>query len=551
MRKVREVLRLKHQGRTRSEIAASTGIGESTVSGYVARAEKAGLTWPEASAMTETEVETRLFRDVGRNEPPARVPIDFAWLHRELSRPEVTLQTLWVEYREGASSSAPLKPYEYSRFCELYGHWRKKLAVTMRQVHRAGEKLFIDYSGRKPRIVDSATGEITEVELFVAVLGASNYTYAEATRTQKLGDFVASTVRAFEFFGCVPQIVVPDQLRSAVSGPDRYEPDINPTYLEMAQHYGVTVIPARPRKPKDKAKVEGGVLLAQRWILAALRHRTFFSLAELNAAIRELLERLNTRPFQKLEGCRRSAFETIDRPAMRSLPARRYEIADWKHAKVNIDYCITYDHRHYSVPHALVGEPVEIRATASVVEVLHRGARVASHPRSYGPKGTATITDEHRPRTHREYGKWPPERVIAWGESVGAHVGELAQALMSRRTHPETGYRACLGVIRLADRFGRDRVDAACARALAIGSPSFKSVQAILKNGLDRTPLFDPPPRSVIEHDNIRGPSYFDKEEEKNAQRGDDSKTHPHEADRDGRDAAPDGDLPTDRRRLH
>ena len=550
MRKVREVLRLKHQGRTRAEIAASTGIGESTVSGYVARAAKAGLTWPEASGMTEVDVEARLFRDVGRNEPPARVPIDFAWVHRELSRPEVTLQTLWVEYREGATSAAPLKPYEYSRFCELYGHWKRKLAVTMRQVHRAGEKLFIDYSGRKPRIVDPATGEIIGVELFVAVLGASNFTYAEATRTQRLGDFIASTVRAFEFFGCVPQIVVPDQLRSAVSGPDRYEPDINPTYLEMAQHYGVTVIPARPRKPKDKAKVEGGVLIAQRWILAALRHRTFFSLAELNAAIRELLDRLNTRPFQKLDGCRRSAFETIDRPAMRSLPARRYEIADWKHAKVNIDYCITYDHRHYSVPHALVGEPVDIRATASIVEVLHRGARVASHPRSHGPKGTATIADEHRPRTHRDYGKWPPDRVIAWAESVGAHVGDLARALISRRTHPETGYRACLGVIRLADQFGRDRVDAACARALSIGSPTFKSVQAILRNGLDRTPLFAAPARAPLDHDNIRGPSYFDKEEE-NAQRGDDSEVAQHEAARDGSDAARDGDLATDRRDLH
>ena len=280
MRKVREVLRLKHLGRSRAEIAASTGIGESTVSGYVARAQKAGLTWPEAGALSEAEVEARLFCDVGRNEPPARVPIDFGWVHRELSRVGVTLQTLWVEYREGAASSAPLKPYEYSRFCELYGHWRKKLAVTMRQVHRAGEKIFIDYSGKKPRIVDPATGEVTEVELFVAVLGASNYTYAEATRSQTLGDFVASTVRTFEFLGCLPQIVVPDQLRSAVSGPDRYEPDINPTYLEMAQHYGVTVIPARPRKPRDKSKVEGGVLIAQRWILAALRNRTFFSLAE-------------------------------------------------------------------------------------------------------------------------------------------------------------------------------------------------------------------------------------------------------------------------------
>jgi transposase len=550
MRKVREVLRLKHQGRTRAEIAASVGIGESTVSGYISRAEQAGLTWPEASAMTEADVETRLFRRIGHAEPPARVPIDFAWVHRELSRVGVTLQTLWVEYREGAASAAPLQPYAYSRFCELYSQWRKKLAVTMRQVHHAGEKLFIDYSGKKLHIVDPATGEVTEVELFVAVLGASNYTYAEATRSQKLADFVASTVRTLEFYGCVPQIVVPDQLRSAVSSPHRYEPDINPTYLEMAQHYGVTVIPARPRKPRDKSKVEGGVLIAQRWIIAALRNRTFFSLAELNEAIRTLLERLNTRPFQKLEGCRRSAFEAIDKPAMRPLPARRYELADWKHAKVNIDYCITYDHRHYSVPHALVGEPVEIRATATVVEVLHRGTRVASHPRSYGPKGTATIADEHRPRTHREYGKWPPERVVAWAESVGAHVGALAQALMSRRTHPESGYRACLGVIRLADRFGRERVDAACARAVSIGSPTFKTVQAILKNSLDRAPLLEPPPRSAIEHDNIRGPSYFDKEEE-NAQRGNDPEAGQHEAARHGRETAGDGHLATNRRRLH
>ena len=550
MRKIREVLRLKHLCRSRAEIAASVGIGETTVADYAARASSAGMTWEIAQPLSDAEVEARLFRHVGRSEPPARAPIDFAWVHRELSRVGVTLQTLWVEYREGAASAAPLKPYEYSRFCDLYSRWRAKLAVSMRQVHRAGEKAFLDYSGKKLRIVDRATGEVTEVELFVAVLGASNYTYAEVTRTQKLADFVGSTVRAFEHFGCVPEIVVPDQLRSAVSGPDRYEPDVNPTYLEMAQYYGVTVIPARPRRPKDKAKVEGGVLIAQRWIIAALRNRTFFTLGELNAAIRELVEKLNARSFKKLEGCRRSAFETIDRPAMRALPARRYEIADWKHAKVNIDYCVTYDHRHYSVPYALVGEAVEVRATASVVEILHKGVRVASHARHHGPKGSASIADEHRPRAHREYGKWPPERVVAWAESIGPRVGELAAAIMSRRTHPETGYRACLGVIRLADRFGHERVDAACARAVSIGSPSFKSVQAILKSGLDRAPLTEAPARPPIDHDNIRGGSYFDKEEDGD-QRRDDSKAHRHEASRDGDDATRDGHVPAHRRSLH
>ena len=538
MRKVREVLRLKYEGgRSHAEIAASVGIGESTVGDYLARARQAGVDWGAAKALNEAELEARLFRHAGRNEPPARVPVDFGWVHRELARPGVTLQTLWVEYRDAAVGQSPLRPYEYSRFCDLYARWKQTLGLVMRQVHRAGEKVFVDYSGKKPRIVNPETGEVTEVELFVAVLGASNFTFAEATRSQKLADFVGSTIRAFEHFGAVPAVVVPDQLRSAVSGPDRYEPDINPTYLEMAQHYGITVIPARPRKPRDKAKVEGGVLIAQRWILAALRNRTFFSLAELNEAIAELLERLNTRPFQKLDGCRRSVFEAIDRPAMRALPARRYELAEWRHAKVNVDYCVTFDHRLYSVPYALVGQAVEIRATARVVEILRKGVRVASHARTFGPKGTSVIAAEHRPRAHRDYGGWPPERMVAWAASVGPRVGEVAAEIMRRRTHPETGYRACLGIIRLGDRYGQERVDVACARALAIGSPSFKSVAAILKNGLDRVPPVEAAARAPIAHEHLRGASYFDKEDDGDPGR-DDREVGRDEAGDDGGDVA-------------
>lgn len=540
MRKVREVLRLRLEcRRTHAEIGASVGMGESTVGDYLARARRAELTWELARGMSDAELDTLLFRAVGRNEPPARVPIDFGWVHRELPRQGVTLQTLFVEYREAAAAQSPVRPYEYSRFCDLYARWKKTLGVVMRQVHVAGEKLFVDYSGKKPCIVDQATGEVTEVELFVAVLGASNYTYAEATRTQRLGDFVASTVRAFEYFGAVPKVLVPDQLRSAVSGPHRYEPDINPTYLEMAQHYGVTVIPARPRKPKDKAKVEGAVLLVQRWILAALRHRIFFSLGALNDAIHELLERLNVRPFQKLEGCRRSAFETIDRPAMRALPGRRYELAEWKKARVNIDYCVDFEARLYSAPYTLAGEAVEIRATASAVEIFHRSQRVASHPRCYGPKGKATIADEHRPRAHRDYGKWPPERVVNWALTLGPQVGELARAVMARRTHPETGYRTCLGIIRLGDRYEHERLNAACARALEIGSPTYRSVDSILKNGLDRAPAADPEPRAVSEHENIRGASYFAKENIGDLGRND-TEAGRHEDERDGGDAAGD-----------
>ena len=381
----------------------------------------------------------------------------------------------------------------------------------MRRTHRAGEKAFVDYSGKKAEIVDLMTGEVTEVELFVMVLGASNYTYAEATRTQRLADFVGSNVRAFDYFRCMPEILVPDQLRSAVSGPHRYDPDINPTYLEMAQHYGLAIIPARARKPKDKAKVEAGVLLVQRWILACLRNRTFFSLEELNVAIADLLERLNTRPFQKLEGCRRSAFETIDRPAMRPLPATRYVLAEWKGAKVDIDYHVSYDERLYSVPYAMVGAPVEVRATAMTVEILHRGERVVAHRRSYGPKGTATTLEEHRPKSHRDYGAWPPSRIISWAATVGPATACVAERILADRPHPEQGYRSCRALIRTAKQYGASRTEAACARAMAIGNPTRKSVEAILKSGLDRVPLTEEPANTNIgRHENIRGGDYYD-----------------------------------------
>jgi transposase len=459
---------------------------------------------------------------VGGNEPRSRAPIDFTWVHEELRRPGVTLQLLWLEYQEaaakrGAQRGSGTRAYQYSQFCDLYADFRDRLQPSMRQVHRAGEKAFVDYSGKKPHIVDRDTGELVEVELFVMVLGASNYTYAEATRTQRLGDFVSSNIRAFEYFGCVPEIVVPDQLRSAVCGPHRYDPEINPTYLEMAQHYGLAIIPARPKKPKDKAKVEVGVQIAQRWILACLRNRTFFSLDELNAAIAELLERLNARPFQKLEGCRRSAFESIDRPAMKPLASSRYELAEWKGAKVSIDYHVEYDGRLYSVPHAMIGAQVQVRATALVVEILHGNKRVVAHARSYGPKGKPVTLEAHRPKSHRDYGAWPPSRIVSWAASIGPSVASVVEHILSDKPHPEQGYRSCMALLRTAKQYGPERTEAACKRALSIGAPTRKSVEAILKRGLDRVALDDPEaaPRIVV-HDNIRGGDYFDKEEDKN-----------------------------------
>lgn len=516
MRKIREVLRLRYElGLSTRAIASSCSIAKGSVGDYLKRAEKAGLTWEQARDLSDAEVESRLFRYVGWNEPNTRAPIDYAWVHRELRRPGVTLQQLWIEYREAAVQRGGRGgAYQYSQFCDLYAGFRDRLEPSMRQVHRAGEKAFVDYSGKKPHIVDRETGEVIEVELFVMVLGASNYTYAEATRTQRLGDFVASNVHAFEYFGCVPEVVVPDQLRSAVSGPHRYDPDINPTYLEMAQHYGIAIIPARPRKPKDKSKVEVGVQIAQRWILACLRNRTFFSLDELNAAIAELLERLNARPFQKLDGCRRSAFESIDRPAMKPLPKARYELAEWKDATVNIDYHVDYEGRLYSVPHALIGAEVEVRATATTVEILHGNERVASHGRCYGPKGTPVTTEAHRPKSHRDYGAWPPSRIVSWAASIGPSVASVVERILADKPHPEQGYRSCMALIRTAKQYGPERTDAACKRALGIGAPTRKSVEAILKRGLDRAADDgDAAPRIVV-HENVRGGEYFDKKEQ-------------------------------------
>jgi len=512
MRQVREVLRLTMCcDRSQREISSALGLAKGSVFGYLQRAKAAGLTWADAETMTDSELEARLFAQVGHNEPPPRAPIDFEWVSREVRRTGVTLQLLWVEYRDAARARGDgALAYQYSQFCDRYRAWRQKLPLVMRQEHRAGEKTFVDFSGKRPCIVDRETGEPIDVELFVAVLGASNYTYAEATRTQTLPDWLGAHVRAFEYFGGVSEIVVPDQLKSGVTIPDLHDPDITAAYAELAAHYGTAIIPARPKRPRDKAKVEVAVQITQRWILARLRHRRFFSLEELNAAIAELLEELNAHRFAKLEGCRRSAFEVIDRPALKPLPAHRFVPAEWGRGKVNIDYHIEFDKRLYSVPHTLVKRAIEVRATATTVEILHDGRRVASHLRSYGPKGTAVTDPAHRPKSHRDYGDWPPSRIISWAASFGPNTAKVVEEILASRPHPEQGYRSCLALIRTVKKYGRERAEAACARALSIGSPSRKSVEMILKRGLDRLELDTNTGASLGHHENIRGGNYYD-----------------------------------------
>ncbi len=506
MRKIKEALRLAAAGQSNRAIARSLGIAHSTVQEYRARARRAGLTWPLPAEWTERELEARLFFSAGPSNVERPLP-EWAEVHRELKakrRTSVTLQLLWVEYKEQHPDGL-----QYSQFCELYRRWRGGLDRVLRQEHRAGEKVFVDFAGQTVPVVDRATGEISEAEIFVAVLGASNFTYVEACWSQELPEWIGAHVRMFEFFGGVPELIVPDNLKAGVRHACYYEPDLNPTYYELAVHYGTAVLPTRVRKPRDKAKVEAGVLVVERWILARLRKLTFFSLGELNREIRRLLDLLNDRPFQKLEGSRRSLFESLDRPALRSLPESRYEFARWKKARVNIDYHIELEGHYYSVPHALVRQQVDVRVTAGTVEILHGGRRVAAHRRSLR-KGGFTTEMGHRPKSHQKYLEWTPSRIIDWAAKTGPRTGELVQQILDSKPHPEQGYRSCLGLLRLGQAYSPARLEAASDRALRIGGISYRSVKSILHSGLDQTPLVEQVTlRLPQNHEHVRGGAYY------------------------------------------
>jgi transposase len=428
-------------------------------------------------------------------------------LHQELKKKGVTLQLLWHEYKEKCPEG-----YQYSQFCRLYHQWAEKLDPCLRQEYRAGEKLFVDYAGQTMEVIDSETGEIHQAQIFVATLGASNYTFAEATLSQDLPSWIQCHVHAFEFFQGVTEILVPDNLRDAVTRSCRYEPDLNASYREMAEHYGAVIIPARVAKPRDKAKVESGVLQVERWVLAPLRHRSFFSFAELNEAIQEQLEFLNNRPFEKLQGTRKSLFESLEKSSLQPLPIHRFVFAEWKTPRVNIDYHIEVDRHYYSVPYQLIHEKVEVRLTNTTVEVFFKGRRVASHLRSYLP-GKHTTSSEHMPKSHQKHLKWTPSRLIQWAGTIGPHTQKLLAFILENRPHPEQGYRSCLGVLRLRKRYSPERLEAACARALAFKAYSYKNVESILKNGLDQQPLESSSSSQtclpLLEHENLRGRQYY------------------------------------------
>lgn len=505
MRRILEALRLHHEfHRSQREIALATNVSRTAIAELLARATRAGVTWPLPEGLTESALEDILYprpkAERGRPEP------DWNWVHQELRRQKgVTLHLLWLEHRREHPDALA-----YSQFCAHYHEIQKALNVTMRQVHAGGERTTVDYAGVPVPIIDRATGEIHPAQVFVASLDASDYIFCEATWSQQAENFIASHERAFAYFGGVTEILTPDNLKSGVTDADYYDPELNRTYADFAAHYGVAVVPTRVRKPRDKAAVENAVQQVERAILAPLRNHQFFSLAEANVAITRLREQLNHRPFQKLEGSRHSLYLKVDKPALRPLPKTPFEFARWKRLRVNLDYHVEVDHNFYSVPHHLAHKPVEVRITAQTIEVLSRGERVASHARAHGKGHYSTVT-EHMPAAHQRYKERTPSRLVAEGRQIGEKTAAFMQAIAEHRRHPEQGYRAMLGVLRLGRRYDTTRMEAAADVCLQSSIYSSRGMRLVLENATDRLPTEDRKAASVARepHANVRGKAYY------------------------------------------
>jgi len=507
MRRVRELLRLKFEaGLALRDIVRRTGVPRRTVRALFDRFEGRGLTWPLGEDVTEDDLEGLLFREAGAKAGRRRRPEpDWSEVHRELKAKHVTLQILWDEYID-------LHPdgYRYSRFCEIYRDWEAKLSVTMRQAYKGGEKLFVDYAGDLvPVVIDRHTGETRFAHIFVAVMGASSLTYAEATWTEGLADWIGAHTRAFAFMGGAPELVVPDNPKVAVIKACFYEPVVNRTYSDMIEHYQTAVLPARPRKPRDKAKVEVAVRIMERYLLGRLRKQTFYSLADLNAAIAGVLVRLNdVLNIRRLGVTRRALFEAVDKPHLTPLPGEDYVYAEWRVRRANLDYHVDIDGSFYSVPSHLAREQIDARVTARTVELFVRGERVAAHAR-LSTCGRHTTVPEHMPSSHRRHSGWTIARIATEAAAIGPNTAMLCALVLETKHHPEQGYRACLGIVRLTKAYGRDRVEAACARALTIGARTYGSVKSILEHRMDQRSQPAAADGPVILHPNIRGRRYY------------------------------------------
>ena len=505
MRKIREVLRLRLEaGLSIRQISASTKTSVGAIQKLLARADALNLNWPLPEDLDDGRLAALFYPSADPTTSTRYQVPDWATVHQELKRKGMTKQLLWEEY----TAQYPNRCYSYSQYCDRYRQWLKQQKHSMRQTHKAGEKCFVDYCGPTVPIINPQTGEVRTAQVFVAVLGASNYTYAEATWSQSLRDWLSSHVRTFEFFGGIPEMVVPDNLRSGVSKACRYDPELNPSYQQLAEHYQVAILPARPYKPKDKSKAEVGVQIVENWILARLRHHTFFTLAEANQCIRSLLEELNSRPFRRLPGNRQTAFETLDQPALRPLPKQPYEYVEIRRCRVNIDYHIEFDQHHYSVPHQYVGEQVEVQASDHLVQVHFRQRQVASHPRRHRP-GTTTEAG-HMPARHRKQQQWTPGRLKNWARDIGPDTLTWVSDRLAEREHPEQAYRVCLGLLNLTREYPSQRLNAGCRIANREGLNRLKHIKAILRSNRDKLPEQLPLNAELPQHhENIRGPKSF------------------------------------------
>jgi len=506
MRYIKEILRLRYEAKlSQRDISRSVRVSVGSVNQYLARAEKVGIRWPLAAEMDQKALIKAMYPD----QQDATHKVGFAipdWpsVRAELPRKGMTKQLLWEEYCQ----RHPHNAYSYSQYCHHYNVWQSQQRRSMRQVHKAGEKLFIDYAGPTVPVINPDSGVIRKAAIFVAVLGASFYSYAEATWSQTLADWLESHVRAFEFFGGTPTIVVPDNLKSGVTTANRYEPEVNRSYSALAEHYSVAVIPARPRKPKDKSKAEGGVLLVERWVLAKLRHETFFTLASPNIRIKELLEQLNNKPFQKLEGSRRSQFEMLDKPVLRPLPTNRYRYVDIKKVRVGIDYHVAYEKHFYSVPHQLSGQRLEVHVSSGSVQVYKLDTLITSHPRKYHAGFTTNAV--HMPENHRAHATWTPDRLLKWGATIGPNTRVMVLQFIDDKAHPEQAYRACLGLLNLNKLYGDDRLERACQLGVVGGLRSVKNIRNILKHKRDQILVAEEPGAPLNQHhENVRGSNQY------------------------------------------
>jgi len=506
MRQIREILRMQDCGCSNRAIARSVKVNKTTVKKCLDRALGMGLNWPLPKEMSDAVLEELLYPQAQSVQTQIKQKgMDYEYIHKELKRKKVTLALLWEEYRAENPHG-----YGYSRFCEKYQIWAKEQKVWMPQIHKAGEQAYIDYAGMTMPITDRGTGEIHAAQIFVAVLGASTYVFVEATMSQQLPDWIMSHCRAFQYFGGVTEVVIPDNLRSGVNKAHRYEPEENPTYQEMIMHYGAVVMPARVRRPKDKSLAEQAVQQVEHQILAPLRNHRFFSVAELNRAIQPLLEKMNKKPFQKISGSRLSYFEELDKPMLKPLPDVLYKYAEWENVIANGGYLVFLDDHEYSVPHRLARKKMRIRFTKTTVEIFYQNKRIASHKRSYVKKGK-TILPEHMPKAHREMAAWTPDKIMEAAKKVGTKTQMLAGKIMGKSKYAYKGTRACLGVIRLEKHYNAERLEAACSRAIEIGACSCKSVESILKNNLDQKKLATVTQSNITKqhHENVRGSEYF------------------------------------------